>query len=274
MKISHVIFLPAALACAALAAGCSSDTAVKTGTGGTSGGGGGSIGTGMSVLLTPSTSGFVAAATNSVGAVGAWYAYGDGYEGGMPPGKCQAAGHMTPECSKIDLPILPPGTAGFPPSASGGMCTSGTVAKVIPIVGMTALDYSNIYGSGIGLDLNNPGGANAVKGAFDAKAKLVTGIAFDIDTVPLGGLRVEFAATDTDGSTSGSDFWGATPSYPPSPVKVGTNVIHWSDVGTPQAATAGHMFNPSLLESIQFHVPTSAAPAAYSFCISNLRLLQ
>jgi hypothetical protein len=283
MKMHRTVLMSAVLTCGALAAGCSSDTAVKPGVGGTSGGGGGSTGTGMAVPLTPSPSGFVAADSNTLGAVGAWYAYGDGYEGGTPPGKCQTLGkHMTTECSKIAMPILPPGTAGFPPSATGAMCTSGTVAQVLVIPGSTppVTDYSNMYGAGIGLDLNNPGGVNTVKGIFDATTKGVTGISFDIDTIPLGGLlRVEFATTDTDGSVAGADYWGAKPTgaFPNSPVKVGTNTLHWNEVDTPAAMAAGapkHVFNPSLIESIQFHVPTNTtASAPYSFCISNLKLL-
>ena len=200
MKKHLSSFLAVSLGIAALAAGCSTAPAPSAGTGGHTGtgtggsttgsggsstGSGGQVGTGMAVLLTPSPSGFVDAASNSLGVIGAWFAYGDGYEGGMAPGKCQASGHMTSECSVITMPTLPPGAAGFPPNASGAMCTAGTVAKVIPIPGMAALDYSNMYGAGIGLDLNNPGGANAVKGAFNATMKGVTGISFDIGAPPL-----------------------------------------------------------------------------------------
>lgn len=262
------------------AAGCSSDPATTSGTGGTPGGGGAGGGGGAStltgVLLMPSATGFVDAASNSLGAVGAWYAYGDGYEGGAPPGKCQGSGHMTSECSAITAPALPPGTAGFPPDAMNRMCTAGTAAKVLAIPGMTALDYSNMYGSGIGLDLNNLG---ANKATFDATAKGVKGISFDIKFNKLSALRVEFATTDTDGSTAGADYWGAMPTgaYPNSPVKDGPNSLTWADVNTPGAAVAGappHVFKPNLIESIQFHVPTNMGAAVpYDFCISNLKLL-
>lgn len=232
----------------------------------------------MAVLLTPSPSGFVDAATNSLGVIGAWFAYGDGYEGGMAPGKCQGSGHMTSECSIITMPTLPPGAAGFPPNMAGAMCTAGTVAKVLPIPGMAALDYSNMYGAGIALDVNNPGGANSVKGTFNATAKGVTGISFEINAPPLA-LRVEFPTT-ADNPVAGADYWGATPTgtFPNSPVKAGVNTIHFAtDVTTPMligADAAVHMFNPSLLQSIQFHVPTTTAPGStYNFCISNLKLL-
>jgi hypothetical protein len=291
MKKYRSGLLVVSIGSAALVAACSTaptpsaGTGGKTGSGGSSTGSGGSttgsggqVGTGMSVALTPSPSGFVDAATNTLGVIGAWYAYGDGYEGGMRPGKCQASGHTDAQCSNITMPTLPPGAAGFPPDASGAMCTMGKVAQVIAIPGMTALDYSNMYGAGIGLDLNNPGGANSVKSAFNAAMKGVTGISFDISAPPLA-LRVEFPTT-ADNPVAGADYWGATPtgSFPNSPVKAGTNTIHFAtDVTTPMliAADAGaHVFNASLVTSIQFHVPTTTAPgSSYNFCVSNLKLL-
>jgi hypothetical protein len=264
---------------AATAAGCSTASSSSgsggrtgTGTGGTIGGGtGGTVG-GSGVLLTPSSSGFVDAATNTLGVIGAWFAYGDGYgDGGTPPGKCQMAGHTT--CAVITAPTLPAGTAGFPPTA-GAMCTTGMVA---PVPMMTAAptmpDYGAVFGAGIGLDLNNPGGANG-KSTFPATTKGVTGISFTIDAPPTAGLRVEFPTTDTDGSTAGSAYWGATASFPNSPIVAGTNTIHWADVKIPSTATTP-TFVPNNIESIQFHVPTAvmAASVRYSFCISNLMLL-
>jgi hypothetical protein len=150
------------------------------------------------------------------------------------------------------------------------------VAAVANIVGSNppAPDYSNIFGAGIGLDLNNPGGANG-KGVFNAMTKGVTGISFDIDAPPLSGLRVEFPTTKTDGSTAGAEYWGATPGYANSPVVAGTNTIHFMpDVKGPGPAAMATTFDPSVLESIQFHIPTTAAAgASYTFCISNLKLL-
>ena len=38
------------------------------------------------------------------------------------------------------------------------MCTSGTVAKVLDIVGMAGMpDYSKMWGAGIGVDFNHEG---------------------------------------------------------------------------------------------------------------------
>ena len=184
----------------------------------------------------------------------------------MAPGDCQNAGHTAAECSKIDQP--PPMMF---PNTGGKMCTSGTVAKVIDIVGMPGMpDYGKIWGAGIGLDLNNAGGI-AVKMSLDAVAKGIKGIKFDLDMKPLAGLRVEAETTPTNGTEAGNDYWGATSSYPPSPVMVGTNTVLWSMFVGPK----GHVFDPTKLLGIQFHVPASTSGGGpYTFCISNVALME
>lgn len=257
MKKQTTTFLMTFLCAAAAAGGCSSSSSSNPDGGGA----------GNAVALVPDPNGFVAIdTTGDTGIQGAWYAYGDGIgPNGMPPGDCQNAGHMESECSKIETPV------GMFTNTDGKMCTKGTVAKII---GMTAMplnpDYAKIWGAGIGLDLNNPGGAVG-KSALDATAKGLKGIQFDIDTVPLPTLRVEVEATDTNGSTAGNDYWGATASYGPSPVKAGTNTVTWDKFVGP----LGHVFNPSMLRGIQFHVPASTSGAgAYEFCISNMKVLK
>jgi hypothetical protein len=144
------------------------------------------------------------------------------------------------------------------------------VAKVADIVGANATpDYNNMWGAGIGLDLAGATGTGP-KGSVDVVAKRITGFSFDIDVVPTAGLRVELASLATDGSSAGHNYWGATAAYPPSPVKAGTNTVHWDDFVGPKGrgTDTGHV------QSIQFHVPTTAASSgSYSFCISNLKML-
>lgn len=257
------------LSSAAIAAGCSSSSpAPAGGTGGTTGGGG-SVGTGMSVTLTPDATGYIDIMTNNLGIKGSWYAYGDGAgPTGMPPGDCQNAGHAAGECSVITAP-----SPGSFPNTGGKMCTSGTVAKVIDIVGMAGMpDYSKIWGAGIGVDLNND--TLLGKGVIDATAKKIVGFSFDIDMKPLAGLRVEVQTKPTDGSEAGNDYWGAKGdmSYPLSPVMTGTNVVSFTDKSI--VGPKGHVFDPTQIEGIQFHVPTTATAAGtYSFCISNLKML-
>jgi hypothetical protein len=162
-------------------------------------------------------------------------------------------------------------------NTGGSMCTTGTAAKVLDIPGMTGMpDYSNMWGAGIGVDLNASGGDNSVKMPYNATMNGVTGISFKIDTPPLGGFRVEFPIPATEGGSAGSDYWGADSSYPSSPVAAGVNVIHWADVKSPAAATASPIaFDPMAILSIQFHVPSSTSSATpYMFCISELTFLK
>jgi hypothetical protein len=189
MKKQTTMFLMTFLCAAAAAVGCSSSSSSNP------------DGGGNAIALVPDQNGFVPLdKTGDTGIQGAWYAYGDGIgANGMPPGDCQSAGHTDAECSKIDTPV------GMFTNTDGKMCTKGTVAKII---GKTTMplepDYAKIWGAGIGLDLNNPGGA-AGKSALDATAKGLKGIQFDLDTKPLPGLRVEVEATDTNGSEAGND---------------------------------------------------------------------
>lgn len=270
MKKQTITLLTTFLCAAAAAAGCSTATSTAkdggSGTGGASGGGG-SGGNLTGVALVPNETGFVPADSNDLGIVGSWYTYGDGIGStGAPPGDCQGAGHTDAECSKIDSPA-----AGSFPNTGGKMCTSGTVAKVIDMVGKPGMpDYGKIWGAGIGLDLNNPGGA-AVKAPFLAAMKGTKGIEFEIDAVPLAKLRVEVEATSTNGGADGNDYWGANSTYPPSPVIAGKNQVLWEQFVGPK----GHKFMPDELLGIQFHVPTgTSAAGAYSFCISNLKILK
>jgi hypothetical protein len=264
-KVANSLFMGLCGA-AIMAAGC--------GGGGGGGGGGGSGGSsgGGGVALLPNDTGWVEGADNSLGVQGAWYVYGDGTDGTKPMGggDCQVKGmHPDSDCSVISKPT--PGSGSFPPSdlAMATMCTEGTVAKVIDIVGMTGSpDYSNIWGTGIGLDL--AAGKDGSKSTFDADAKGVKGLAFDIDMVPMPKLRVEIVTTATKGSSAGDNYWNASMSYPPSPVKPGHNEVMWADFKGPKGAAN----DTAHIEAIHFHVPTTTtSSASYKYCISNLKLL-
>lgn len=281
---SSILFLATCIGLAA-ATGCASSPSKQntggggsssTGTGGSSSTGtGGSSGNLTGVTLVPSATGWIDKTDvgNTIMVQGAWYPYGDSYG----EAKCTSATfgkHAAGDCSVITMPD-PVGT-GFPNTA-GSMCTTGTAAKVLDIVGMTGMpDYSNMWGAGIGLDLNASGGDLSTKSPYNATMAGVTGISFKIDTVPLSGLRVEFPMPLTNGNPAGSDYWGASSSYPASPAQPGLNVIRWADVKSPAAATASPVaFDPTQIESIQFHVPSSTSAASpYSFCISELTFLK
>ena len=246
--------------------------AVDGGAGAADGGSGADAGTDapiVGVTITPGPTGLVLGSSNVLGVQGSWYAYSDGMgaDGSTATGICEAGGgHAVAQCSTVTTPAV-----GSFLNTGGMMCTSGKVAVVI--AGVNDLpDYGHITGAGIGLDLNNSGGAVPVRGVFNATAKHVTGVAFDLDIVALPGLRVEFPTPTTDATSVGAAYWGATSAFPGSPVVAGTNVIRWADVRIPSAVAPA--FDPTMIESVLFHVPTTVTAAGpYSFCVSNLRLL-
>jgi len=255
------------------------------------------------VPLTATSTGYVSPTTgsppNTVGIVGSWYAYGDGwgtegYDGGTGAagerGNCELIGRFPPsDCSSITSPLPPfPGGGPAPPGYANAFpvtgsieaqtfCLSGTGAVVLTPDGGTSPDYGDIYGIGLGLDFNNIDG---VVSGYNARAYHVIGVQFTVSAKgPFPPLRVEFPTTDTEGNGASSDpydfsptangtytvFWTAleTP-YPP---VVGTNVSY-----LPLAGTTQPVFNPSHLLSIQFHVPTNtlATVPVSDLCVSSL----
>jgi hypothetical protein len=244
----------------AIAAGCSSSTPATSGDGGT----GGSSGAKLQALL-PDPTGYVdVGASGTTMIKGAWYAYGDGIgsDGTTATGDCELKGmHAVSDCSAITTPSF-----GTFPNTAGKMCTMGTAAKIINLTTAAMPDYNNIWGAGIGLDLNNGGGdAGAMKLPYNATMNGVVGMAFDIDAVPLAGLRVEFPTK----TATNAAFWGGDQML--SPVKAGHNEIMWTKVTGPFYDTVAPPFDATTILSIQFHVPTSTtASATYNFCISNL----
>jgi len=88
--------------------------------------------------------------------------------------------------------------------------------------------------------------------------------------VPMPKLRVEIVTTATKGGTAGDNYWGATSSYPPSPIAQGHNEVKWDKFKGPMGAAN----DLAHIEAIHFHVPTTtSAGADYKYCISNLKLL-
>jgi hypothetical protein len=267
---------------AALLAACSSSGGVKsdgggTGTGGTSGG----------IPLMPSATGFVTDPTSGI--IGAWYAYGDSAgtnanttSTDFADSKCNMGGFTADQCSMITAPI--PGSAFMPTDmATGEMCTNGTAAKVLPPPSMptAAGDYSDLFGAGIGLDFNNPGGdAGAMKMPIDLSA--YKGFSFDFSgtMIPIGNkIRVNFPFMGEHSDTD-SPYFAANKTDDHSTLSTtSTNVVHWSDILGPQyligqGVTNIPPFDPTKVLSIQFQVFTNTGAAIpYNFCVSNLTLL-
>jgi hypothetical protein len=244
---------------------------------GAPGGGGAPVTGGTPVAIDPDATGFVSAPT--LGIQGSWYAYGDGMgpDGMAATGNCIAKGmHMAAECSSVTMP-----TFGSFANTTGKMCTSGTVAKVINLTTgtmkcptlSTDCDYSNIFGAGIGLDLNNAGADGGTgKMPFDAVTAKIVGISFNVEMLPLTGLRVEFP-TDTTPDTAAIWKPQKAKNYT-SPLVEGPNVIMFADVVQPDYIKPALPLDASKIVSIQFHVPTTTtASAAYSFCISGMSVI-
>ena len=156
------------------------------------------------------------------------------------------------------------------------MCTAGTVAAVLDMIDMPGTkDFGAMFGNCISLDLNAPDRTTTTTPDWDAVASGVRGISFDIDAVPSTGLRIEFPskADDVDPDFGGPNYWGATSSFPTSPVVTGTNTIRWIMTKAPVAGPKGRVFDPHAFGAIQFHVPAGPKTMSYSFCISNLKVL-
>jgi hypothetical protein len=260
-----------ALGSLAMATGCSSTSATPP----QDGGGGSATGAACpGIPLVYDLTGYTdKGGTGTTNVQGAWYAYGDGIgsDGTTATGDCEKLGmHQVSECSKIDKPSF-----GSFPVTNGKLCTMGTAAQVINLVGGTMPDYNNVWGAGVGLDLNNAGGDGGVKMPYNASTNGVTGVCFNIDMVPLAGLRVEFPTPTT---TTGAAFWVRASGDQLSPVKAGKNEIRWKDVVGPfylypPPMTAPQVDQTSIL-SMQFHVPSATASAApYAFCLSDITAL-
>ena len=293
----HSVFTRGAVLSALLlgAAGCAepppqdsgSTPHASGGTGGTSGG---------NAELTPSDMGWVEGIDNELGVQGAWYPYGDQY--GVA--KCTRLGlHTSDECSHITSPEPPPAT-GFP-NAGGKMCTTGATAVILPCQAGLATngcpdhDFSNMWGAGIGFDFNankGPPDGDGVKSTWNPDEHGIVGVSFELDTVPVPRLRVEFpmrlndmeaaavnlpSGSTTDDHPDGAPYWGGDASFSASPVVTSpeVNVIRWDAVRKP-GKDASYLFDKTRLLGIQFHVPAvaSAPPGAYSFCVSKLTFLR
>ena len=276
----------------------SGGTSPGSGGGTAAGGSGGSIPVGCAdptrIPLVPDETGWIqlGSTCDSIGVQGGWFAFADSYGDAT----CTLRGkHMGSECARVNTPNL---HAESFPNQSGEMHTAGVAEQVLPCVaGITTAgcpdhDWANMWGAGIGFDLNHapPSDVELVRQPWNATHVLATGIEFTLDSETLPGLRVEFPMTltdaecdaaspplphgsTTDDHTAGAPYWGAQARgdgvYPPSPIVLGVNQIRWEDVQAPKLGT--YTFDPSRLLGVRFHVPTSSATSApYDFTISDV----
>lgn len=232
-----------------------------SGAGGADGGAGGEGGSNDCPALIDSDGNIEAAC---VGVHGHWYSLADSLgPNGAAPGMCQSVGmHPDNECSQPEpLQFVTIGEG-----AAIEVCTQGTLAKVGLLDGEP--DFINQWGASIGFDF---AATPEARMTFDAAGAGVRGVAFELNQRPLPGLRVELYDART---AAGHDaaYWGATSSYPSSPIKVGVNEITWDQVASPVASVPE--LDTTQLVSMVFHVPASTVKSTYQFCISNVRLLR
>jgi hypothetical protein len=279
---SSILSLAGALAL--LAGACSSSGSVSPG-GSAGGSGSGAGGTGVSsggVVLLPNANGFVQDATTNV--IGAWFVYGDslGADATSATSDCvMKGGFMASQCTQFLTPMpVRPFAPSDNPITIGQMCTKGTAAKVI--AGTSgALDYSDLFGGGIGLDFNNPGGDAGVEGTFPLNN--YSGISFNFTgNVPAGmNMRVNFPFSGEHNPPNGdSPYWAASATAAYSPIVAGLNTVKWANVLGPYYLTqqtpaiVPPPFMPSEAYGIEFQVFTNKNTATpFDFCVDSLTLL-
>jgi hypothetical protein len=233
----------------------------------------------LSVPLVPTDTGYVA--VTDINLVGSWFSYGDGQGStGSPPGDCQTKGGFpSSACSSITFP--PPPEAGaiasFPPymgGTLGTMCLVGTAAQVTG----TPPDYSDIFGIGIGLDFNNPGGDSGGPQPYNATAANITALTFTVAGLPTAlGTRVNIEFQEPATDVAPNDAWAyQIMSNGPTTVLLqsglGNGQLQPAFSATYPAGQSQPAFDPTMLEGIQFHVVTNtknAIPVA-GLCISDL----
>jgi hypothetical protein len=243
-------------------AGCGgggSDDDEDGGSGGTGGMGamGGSGGQGgESIMWTDD--GWVEGTANPWAIQGAWYSYND----------CTDAMALNLPCTQPEATMVGPDDKPGWTADMTKICTKGVAAKVINGPdGMPA--YSQQWGAGIALDLNNPGGMNAMKGDYNAMAAGVKGFVFDIisNTTPPTPADVRVNIT-TQATGTGSHFVTA-------PLSSANFMVVFSE------ATQGEWVEPKVtldqtkLQAVQFQIYTgTVAEKPFDFCVSNMRVIK
>jgi hypothetical protein len=142
---------------------------------------------------------------------------------------------------------------GKAPYKSGGMCLSGTALG--PVDGA--------WGGGIGVGLNESGGVNSVKKAYDATAQNIVGFSVEI-------------SGDTGGNELRVGFTGAAMPSGPSPfVPVpgpGKYDVMFADALVPKnwmVPNAGATPDPKSIFDVQVQIASDKA-APFDFCITKL----
>jgi hypothetical protein len=218
--------------------GSSGGSSGSSGSGGTGGTGGVMCSNANRSTLPIDEAGWVARECNDKNIQGAFYCYTDE----LNPTSCP--------------PAAADGTRPPPFRAGGGMCISGN----------TTVDPTyDAWGAGLGLSLNETGGMDSSKEAYNATANGVTGFHLDI-TGSTGNLPLRV------GYTGAAAPMGAQP-FVQIPAGVTSLDVPIADALVPESwddANAGTHANPMSIFDLQVQIPGGDAATAYDFCITNV----
>jgi len=186
-------------------------------------GGDSCVGTGPATAEVPITpaDGWVDCATNSIGLQGSFFTYSDG------------TSTVTPE----DF------------SAAGAE---------ICVTGMAAASGTDIWGAGVGFNLNQDAGSDTAN-EWDATAAAITGISFNISALPAGGLvRLIYASGGTD--------------YCVEITATGAQTVLFSATAEEcWAETPGGAPAETTLQAVKWQVAAVTDAYSFDFCISDIK---
>lgn len=244
-----------------------------TGTGGTSeqGGAGGSgtggtgTGTGGTVIdttplpgvsLMPNTEGFMKTGDNELGIQGAWYSFG-----------CVGSTLEPAEGSRYDN--------------TGKMCFKGTAPAVTDADGDGALDYSTIWGAGIGFDLCAQSEEEAADAGAEPTKYPLSACPYNADlATKLLGVAVRFSGTVNatelrvqfnEGDSVANSYYKVAPADVAAGTKLNVEFedplvkTHYNVKLKPGDADANNIL------AIQFMIPTNSTAAVdWDFCVEDI----
>ncbi len=184
------------------------------------------------VAIVPDATGFVSAASNTLGIHGSWFQYSD----------CVDLKGMN--CATVTTPT---GTAF--PNTGGKMCTSGKTSTA-----------TGAWGAGIGLELND----GPPQMPYDTVMHGVKGFCFQLTgtTIPTTTIRVAFP---TQNNNDNAYFEAFTTSGMHSVLFADPGFAQGSWV------TSKVAFEPTKVMLVQFQIPSSpTAPVPWDFCVEGM----
>jgi hypothetical protein len=197
--------------------------------------------TDLSIIPIDST-GWVPRNCDNYGIQGAWYCYTDGFG------------------STSCMTGMPPYSAASP---GPGMCISGMTASTTT--------NTSAYGAAIGFSLNDSGGKNSVKGAWNATMYGVTGFEVTL-TGNTGGLPVRIGFTQAAMTNNPAPFVEVPgPSTATPTVQYMISFASANVPSTWNVPNKGQTVDPTMIYDLQFQIAAGAMAENYNFCVTSLK---